>query len=226
MTSWILLVGVIAHVGYMRFYRYPLILNFGKQQYYFTRVNMDPGLYTVADRLGAKVYSREKIRELDENFKNKLSDAQGLLKEGEEIEKASPKGLDTITPVLFSAKKEEILTKIQNLEERKEFIQTLKKKSLNEKEVMVVASDFGTATLLMVRDAYKGLGTGILYTIFVLAAVFHGFNGLWTFMITWGWIIRMRSQSKMVNVCVGLMVLIGFLGLAAIWGPYWINLRN
>ncbi|MBM3191966.1 MAG: succinate dehydrogenase, partial [Chlamydiae bacterium] len=50
-TSWILLVGIILHVGYMRFYRYPLEAEVGDKTFYFTRLDLDPGLYTVADRL-------------------------------------------------------------------------------------------------------------------------------------------------------------------------------
>lgn len=92
--------------------------------------------------------------------------------------------------------------------------------TLQKNETMASAKDFGTATLLVVRDSFLNLPIGILYTIFVLAAVFHAFNGLWTFMITWGVVIRMRSQNFAVNVCIGIMVVVGLLGLVAIWGSY------
>ncbi|GAB4187124.1 MAG: succinate dehydrogenase cytochrome b558 subunit [Simkaniaceae bacterium] len=226
MTSWILLVGVIAHVAYMRFYRYPTELNFGDTRYFFTRVNMDPGLYTVADRLGVEIYTPDEIAKEEEGMQRKIKEMASTVEKAEEIREKEPKGLQSIIPIPYNRQNDSVLTKVQTLKQQERFIKALKSKSLSSTEVMTVSKDFGTATLLVVRDAFKGLGTGILYTVFVLSAVFHGFNGLWTFMITWGWVIRMRSQSKMVNFCIGFMIVVGFLGLAAIWGPYWINLRN
>ena len=81
----------------------------------------------------------------------------------------------------------------------------------------------GTAFLLMVRDTFKSPLMCILYTIFVLAAAFHGFNGFWTFLITWGLILSYRSQKAMVPVCLFGVALLSFFGLAAIWGSYWIG---
>ncbi len=225
-TSWILLLGVIGHVSYMRFYRYPEQLNFGEDKFFFTRLNMDPGLYTVAARLGVQIYTPEKIKQAQELLRGETQKAAEVLQEAKTLRAEEHKGLESIIPIPYSTRADRILTKAQEIAEQEKYVKALQSKSLSSTQVMAVSKDFGTATLLMVRDAFKRLGTGILYTIFVLAAVFHGFNGLWTFMITWGWVIRMRSQSTMVNVCVGIMIIIGFLGLAAIWGPYWINLRN
>lgn len=89
-----------------------------------------------------------------------------------------------------------------------------------------IADNFGTAELLVVRETFKSPLMIALYTFFVLAAVFHGFNGLWTFCITWGLTLTARSQRRMRTLSTLLMILIGFLGLAAIWGTYWINLRQ
>lgn len=102
-------------------------------------------------------------------------------------------------------------------------IKTLQEQTFQKDDVIAMAKDFGTATLLVVRDSFRSVIVSILYTIFVLAAVFHAFNGLWTFMITWGVIIRMRSQVFAVNVCIFIMVVVGLLGLLAIWGSYFIN---
>lgn len=102
-------------------------------------------------------------------------------------------------------------------------IKALQKQPLGSSDVIAVAKDFGTATLFVVRDSFRSITVSILYTIFVLAAVFHAFNGLWTFMITWGVIVRMRSQIFAVNACIFIMVIVGFLGLLAIWGSYFIN---
>ena len=114
----------------------------------------------------------------------------------------------------------------QALEDKKAWLKGLTKRSLTRGEVIAEAPDFGTATLLIVRDSFKSVFKAVLYTIFVLAAVYHGFNGLWTFMVTWGVVLKMRSQSKAVNWCTGIMIAVGFLGLASIWGTYFINLRK
>lgn len=89
-----------------------------------------------------------------------------------------------------------------------------------ENKVLAVAPDFGTATLLAVRDTFKHPIYLVLYTIFVLAACFHAFNGFWTFLISWGWILKMSAQRAWASVSIALMLLLTFLGLAAIWGTY------
>lgn len=105
------------------------------------------------------------------------------------------------------------------------WVKTLAKIPLSKETLVAVSPDFGTATLLAVRDVFKSPLYVALYTIFVLAACFHAFNGLWTFMITWGWVIKQSAQKKMGSLCIAIMLAIGFLGLAAVWGTYWINLR-
>jgi succinate dehydrogenase / fumarate reductase cytochrome b subunit len=90
------------------------------------------------------------------------------------------------------------------------------------KNVLAVAETPGTAMLLMVRDAFKSVWMAVLYTVFLGAAAFHAMNGLWTFLITWGAILSVRSQKAMMPVSVIGMGLLLFLGLAAIWGSYWL----
>jgi|SRR5579862_1586562 len=112
---------------------------------------------------------------------------------------------------------------LQKLEEN--WIQPLKKETLGSNEIIAVTPDFGTATLLTVRDTFKyPLYIG-LYTVFVMAACFHACNGFWTFLISWGWVLKMAAQRAWVSVSVALMLIMLFLGLAAIWGTYWMNLR-
>jgi succinate dehydrogenase / fumarate reductase cytochrome b subunit len=96
----------------------------------------------------------------------------------------------------------------------------------NAGQVLASARDFGTASLLAVRNTFKNPVYIGLYTIFVLAAVFHACNGFWTFLLTWGWVLKMAAQRAWVAVSAVLMAILLFLGLAAIWGTYWINLRN
>jgi succinate dehydrogenase / fumarate reductase cytochrome b subunit len=45
-------------------------------------------------------------------------------------------------------------------------------------------------------------------------------------MIKWGFTMTVRSQKIMLKAATGLMVVISFLGLAAIWGTYWLNLKQ
>lgn len=96
--------------------------------------------------------------------------------------------------------------------------------SLKENQIVAEAKTPGTAMLLATRDTFKSPVMGVLYTIFVLAAAFHAFNGVWTSLITWGAILSFKSQHWMVKVCGLAMLVFIFLGLAAIWGSYWINL--
>ncbi|MCB1109018.1 MAG: succinate dehydrogenase [Chlamydiia bacterium] len=210
-TAWILLIGIIAHVGFMRFYLYPITLNQGAETSYFVRLNMDPGLYTVASRLDVQLYNQaaidQKVKELGKQAATKKA----------------PISEDGDT---FSAYEDEVLTRAQRFTFQKEFVEELTKRKISKTQVIAVANNFGTATLLTVRDSFRQPVTCILYTIFVLAAVFHAYNGLWTFMITWGIVMRMRSQKRAVNVCVGIMMVMLFLGLAAIWGTYFINLKS
>ena len=61
----------------------------------------------------------------------------------------------------------------------------------------------------------------ILYSILVIAATYHAFNGLWTFMITWGVTITRRSQRIMRFITTTMMTIVMFLGLISAWGTYW-----
>lgn len=219
-TAWILLVGIIAHVSYMRFYRYPTHAMLKDHTWYFTRVSIDEGLYSVADRLGVKLYNQKDIDEQVRSLNQRKTEGEQLQKLAEGI--LSHKQKDTI----FDPEQQRVLLRWQQYEQQKLYILALTKKPINQSEVIAQAPDFGTATLLMVRDSFKSVFKAILYTIFVLAASFHAFNGLWTFCITWGVVIKARTQSRLVNVCIGIMVLVAFLGLASVWGTYWINLSN
>lgn len=153
-TSWILIVGIAAHVIHMRFVEYPTHAIKGTQDYYTVSLSSDEGLDTVAERLDVQLYP---------------------IKEG---------------------------------------------------QVAAVAKSFGTAELLMLRNVFKSPMMMILYTLLVVTACFHAFNGLWTFFITWGGTLSENSQKLMKKLTLGLMLFVTFLGLAAIWGTYWINLRQ
>lgn len=196
-TSWILLIGILAHVIHMRFIEYPTSMQMGTQHYYMVSLNQDDGLYTLSKRLGFDLFDQMQVKSL--------------------VNPEIPK-VQNNTP--------ESLIQAQTYKEQMDWNRTLQDFNLKSHQMVAVAHNFGVAELLMVRDTFKNPIMILLYTGLVLAACFHGFNGLWTFMIRWGVTLTHRSQQIMRKICVFLMVLITFLGLAAIWGTYWINLMS
>lgn len=200
-SSWILLFGVIGHVVQFRFLDLPVQLNQGKQSFFFVRLGIDDGLYTVADRLGVTLYDQ-----------NGVAEQQKLLHE-------SP-------PETGNEQKAARLDAAQHVQQKQAWVKALGQLPLKNGEVVAVAKDFGTASLLTVRDTFKSPLYVGLYTLFVLAACFHGFNGLWTALITWGVVLKVSAQKAMLKGAWVLMAIVTFLGLAAIWGTYWLNLKN
>jgi succinate dehydrogenase / fumarate reductase cytochrome b subunit len=144
-TSWLLLIGIVAHVVHMRFVEFPESVQRDGQDQYAVRVTSDASTRALSQRLSFSLHETDK-------------------------------GLVAVVP------------------------------------------DFGTAELLVVRETFKMPIMIALYTIFVLAACFHAFNGLWTFMISWGVTLNSYSQRLMRGFATFLMILVAFLGLAAIWG--------
>lgn len=218
-TSWILLIGIIAHVGYMRFYMYPISVEMGEKNAYFVRVSMDPGLYTVSNRLGVKLYDQQAIATFKEHVTSQATQTQGIIENGRRIQESAP-------PYYYEENVAALMNRYQILEDQNAYLKGLESRFIDKNQVIAEASDFGTATLLIVRDSFKSSFKCILYTLFVLAAVYHGFNGLWSFLITWGIVLKMRSQSKAVNWCYSAMLILCLLGLVSVWGTYFINLRN
>ena len=98
--------------------------------------------------------------------------------------------------------------------------------TLENDEVLTISKNFGTSLLLTVRDAFKSVWLCFFYTVFVLATCFHAFNGVWTFAISWGIALSEKGRGCVRIFSNVLIVFIALLGLCAIWGTYWINLRN
>ena len=214
LTSWILLIGIVLHVAKFRFIDYPDSLNQGDKSSYFVTVSIDQGLYTVASRLGVELYGSDQIEEEKKDLEKRQGE-QALVA----VSKTLPATED------FNVQQQMILTSAQTYRQKIDWIKMLEKQKLEANEVVAVAKDFGTASLLTVRDTFKNPIYAVLYTIFVLAACFHGFNGLWTFCITWGVIIKVAAQQRVLRWAWGVMALVAFLGLASIWGTYWLNLK-
>lgn len=217
-TSWILLVLLGLHIVKFRFLDYPGSVNAGAQEpIFFVEVSMDPGLYTVAQRLGVTLYDQKAQRKLREELEEKrhlkaLSDAARDLRS---------QGSDR-----YSAQDATILQTAQDYALRKRLLEKLTSVRLKRGEVIAASPSFGTVSLLSVRDTFKSPTWVGIYTLFVLSAVFHAFNGLWTSMLTWGWVIKSAAQTRARKVAIALMLVIGFLGLAAVWGTYFVNLKS
>ena len=207
LSSWILLVGIIGHVVQMRFVDAPKksISPMGEQ--YFVKLSFDEGLYTLASRLRVSLFSPSDVDSVSQQVK-----AIGMMKE----------------PMLGEAKycpdEDAARTMLQKAQEEQKWMETLASFHLKDNEVVAVSSMPGTAFLLMVRNTFKSPVWAVLYTIFLLAAAFHAFNGFWTFLITWGMILSYRSQKAMIPFSVIGMIFLSVLGLAAIWCSYWVTL--
>lgn len=224
-TSWILLIGLIGHVVKFRFLEYPDTLNQGASSYYFAKVSVDDGLYSVADRLGVSLYDQKAIAKERQKLGDR-KDEEALVHAAKTLEQKEALGWQGPVATPFDQQKSIIFPAAQKYEQKVAWVNALSKKTIQANEVVAVADNFGTSVLLVVRDTFKNPLYVALYTIFVLAACFHAFNGLWTFLITWGIVLKMAAQRKAVTVCIALMVIVTFLGLASIWGTYWLNLRS
>lgn len=106
-------------------------------------------------------------------------------------------------------------------DEREEWLKAAQSKPLKEGQVLAVTPNAGGAFFLIVREAFKNPLMVILYSILVIAAVYHAFNGLWTAFITWGINLTARSQKLFRMMTTFLMGVVMFLGLMSAWGTYW-----
>lgn len=200
-TSWILLVLIIAHVIHMRFYERPAEAHHKATKVFMMPVSNEPGIYPVSERLGVTLYTPEQVDQEIETLQKRL-------------------------PPLSSQYSAEALLKNQEHERIEEQIDALKEYPLQKDQLLALSPTFGTSELLMLREAFKSPLMIVLYSMLVISACFHAFNGLWTFMITWGATLSARSQGRMLYFAYSLMCVIAFLGLAAVWGTYWINLTQ
>ena len=217
-TAVIVGVGVVLHVVQFRFLRYPVILNQGEESFYFSRITMDDGLYTLSKRMGFTLYEGQKIQETREQLEKRSAEKK-LQARAEELHEQQEEEAP------FDEQKEELLSRAQAYSQAEAFLGALQKRPLSQTQVIAVTHDFGTAALLMGRDVFKSPLQVALYSIFVLATCFHAGHGLWSFLITWGVILKRVAQNKFYPVAFGIALLLAFFGLVAIWGTYWMNLK-
>lgn len=84
----------------------------------------------------------------------------------------------------------------------------------------IFTPEAGKAFLYAVRNALGSLWMAIFYTLFVIAAVFHGFNGVWTFVSRWGIIISSRYLRLCQILCYVGMCVVMAMGISVIWNMY------
>lgn len=224
-TAWLLVFGIIAHIIHMRFIEYPVSAKQDGHYSYMVRVSLDNGLYTLAERLDVQLYDEKQIRLLKKDSGLSANEAETV------SEKIS--GFFTSLVNVFKKNKvvsasdmPQVLLDEQHKLQRKHWLEALEKRPLRKGEVIAVADSFGAAELLMLRDTFKMPVMLALYTLLVLSTCFHAFNGLWTFMISWGITLTQRSQRVMSGISVFLMAAVALLGLSAIWLTYWVNLKQ
>lgn len=224
-TSWVLLFCLIGHVVKFRFLQYPDNIPVAGETHYAATVSVDDGLYTLADRLHVVLYDNASIAHEREALEARKGE-EALLEIAEQMKTKDTMQWNGLPSQEYDGQKAIILDSAQNYREKVAFVSALEKYHLSSGKVLAVAKDFGTASLLTVRDTFKYPIYIGLYTLFVLAACFHACNGFWTFLITWGWILKMAAQRAWTTVAAVMMAVLIFLGLAAIWGTYLINLRQ
>lgn len=94
------------------------------------------------------------------------------------------------------------------------------KYKLKDKQLVAMTKKSGQAFLLSIRDILKNPFMVGIYTIFVLTASFHAINGLWTFLITWGFIISNRSQKISLSICYWILLCVLTLGFISVWSSF------
>jgi succinate dehydrogenase / fumarate reductase cytochrome b subunit len=215
-TAWILLVGITFHVIQMRFMDNPKTVKINGDVQSLVKVTFDEGLYSLAPRLGVSLYSSQQIEEMKRQEKG----TSRFILPIQELP-----FLEGRKPVSYETGEGEVIARMQQTEEERNFVKKLGSFKLKQHQVVAAGKQPGSVILLSVRDTFKSPFMALFYTLFVLAAAFHAFNGFWTFLITWGVILSYPSQRSMAKVSWVGIFLLSFFGLAAIWGSYWMNLR-
>jgi succinate dehydrogenase / fumarate reductase cytochrome b subunit len=198
LSSWILLVGVLAHVIHMRFVKSPESVYISTIPHYFVRLDEDRGLPIVVEKFGSTIYKEPELKKVAQELEEQKNTLATQKQEG----------------TYFSD--------LNAYQERTEWFKTASSYKLKPGEVIVDNTSAGSAIFLVIRQTFKSPILVILYSIFVLSASFHAFNGLWTFMISWGATLTQSSQKLMRKLCLVFMGAVSVMGLMAIWVTYWI----
>ena len=223
-TSWLILFALVFHVVQMRFMNVPTSAKLASSEYFMVGLELDEGLYTLSERLGVELFDGAWI-EKELSLQDIESDTKSVYPDVNDALEQLKQPLIPLPGTSYSLKRSEYLKNAQHVRENESFMELMSSYPIDEGRVVAVAGDFGTALLLAVRETMKAPIMLFIYSIFVIATCFHAANGLWTFLITWGICISDRSQDLAKKASKGLMYFLVFLGLSAVWGTYWINLR-
>ena len=109
---------------------------------------------------------------------------------------------------------------LPNSVEESRLVESLERYRIGKDQVVAASPNFGSATLLLVRNWFKQPLLAILYTVFILVTCFHAGHGFWTFLITWGVLLRYAAQKRAYAVGMGIFFFLAFLGIISIWGTY------
>lgn len=216
-TALILVVGLLVHVIDMRFLDYPYQFKVGDTHKYYTKIRFDPGLYTAATELNVQLYDRQSI-EYEKQRVRTMHNREMLLRE--HLEDMEKKIYSFGEENEYQSEMDTIHRSLNEYQTQRQHVDGLESRKLDDEHVIAVSPSFGALELLTVRERFQHIFWCAFYTIFVLAAVFHGGNGLWTFLITWGLLLSRKAQSNMVYFCMGLTFLLGLFGMMSIWGSY------
>ena len=209
-TSWVLAIGLTFHITTFRFLKYPVSITQGKKAAHFVKLTMDEGLYTLADRLSFRLYDASSIAKQKGTFSSWPS---------------SP-WVNSANEVEFDWKKQRLTEREEQKQWKYQQWQALESFSLKPMQVIAETDSFGTATLLTVRDTFKSPYYLAFYTLFVASACFHALHGFWTFLLTWGLVVKRASQRCMLSLTTLIMTLLLFLGFSSIFGSFWLNFRH
>jgi succinate dehydrogenase / fumarate reductase cytochrome b subunit len=214
-SAWIILFGIILHVIQMRFVMYPYKIHRGEESMAFGKYRVDSGLYTVAADLKVSIYDQGAIeKEVSQLkvFEGKMSVVDERLEEMKDVAQDR-----------FNKEENALYKSLSAFEDKEAFVKGLTHFTLKENEVIIASKKSADLILLNVREAFQSVPMCIFYTLFVLASVFHGSNGFWTFCITWGLILSRSAQTKWVSFAYGLAFVLSALGMLSIWGSYFFS---
>ncbi|WP_053364279.1 succinate dehydrogenase cytochrome b558 subunit [Bacillus sp. FJAT-27251] len=80
-----------------------------------------------------------------------------------------------------------------------------------------IAAAFGAeVNFNMMADILASPFMFIFYVVGVLSAIFHFANGLWSFLVSWGFTVSPRSQVISTYVTIGIFVVLSVIGIRAL----------
>lgn len=208
-SAWLLILGIGLHVLHMRILRQPTEIERADGISYVCRVTPDEGIATLAERLGIEMWNLERVDYGLEEIEKKM-ELYSL-----NIKSENP----PLSTNLVSTDLE-----MQKFEREFHFMHTMKRLLNRPDDLIIVTPDMGRAMLFVIRDVFKSIGCKVIYSLLVLFAVFHAFNGLWSALITWGITATLKAQRYSLVACYGLMIIFISLGFCSIWLSYSFNL--